>query len=68
MAKESGSKAAKRPAGRTESEASVKAELERTDRELVKLANQRAKLYSQLHKLNNSATHWPPLFSAPCSF
>ena len=61
MAKESGSKTPKRPAARVESEAALKAELERTDRELVKLANQRAKLYAQLHKLNHSAgTQCPP--------
>ncbi|MGH7195032.1 MAG: hypothetical protein ACREJM_16080, partial [Candidatus Saccharimonadales bacterium] len=45
MAKDAGSKTPKRPAARGDSEASVRAEIERTDRELVKLANQRAKLY-----------------------
>ncbi|HEX5443195.1 MAG TPA: prephenate dehydratase [Pirellulales bacterium] len=60
MAKDTSSKAPKRPAARNDSETSVKAEIERTDRELVKLANQRAKLYTQLQKLNHSAAHAPP--------
>ncbi|HEX7446830.1 MAG TPA: prephenate dehydratase [Pirellulales bacterium] len=60
MAKDAGSKSPKRPAARGDSEGSVKAELERTDRELVKLVNQRAKLHGQLLKLNHSAAQAPP--------
>jgi chorismate mutase / prephenate dehydratase len=51
MAKESGSRPPKRSAPRGESEAGLKSEIEKLDRELVKLANQRAKLYGQLQKL-----------------
>jgi chorismate mutase/prephenate dehydratase len=51
MAKETGSRTAKK-SSRGDSEAGAKAELDRTDRELVKLLNQRAKAYAQLYKLS----------------
>jgi chorismate mutase / prephenate dehydratase len=50
MAKESGSRPTKKPSSRGDSDAALKAEIERTDRELVKLLNQRAKAYAQLYK------------------
>lgn len=64
MAKESGSRTAKKSprtdsaradsartdSARTDSEGASRAEIERTDRELVKLLNQRAKAYAQLYK------------------
>lgn len=49
MAKESGSRTAKKTP-RVDGEGAAKAELERTDRELVKLLNQRAHAYAQLYK------------------
>jgi chorismate mutase / prephenate dehydratase len=55
MAKESGSRPPPKKASRGESESGLKAEIERTDRELVKLLNQRAKTYAQLYKLSLKA-------------
>ncbi|HVX13579.1 MAG TPA: prephenate dehydratase [Pirellulales bacterium] len=50
MAKESGSRPPKKGSSRGDSEAGAKAEIERTDRELIRLLNQRAKAYAQLFK------------------
>lgn len=53
MAKESGSRPPpKKPSSRGDSEAGLKSEIDRADRELVKLLNQRAKAYAQLYKLS----------------
>ena len=50
MANQSGSRPTKKTSSRGDSEAGAKAEIERTDRELVKLLNQRAKAYASLYK------------------
>ena len=56
MAKETGSRPPpKKPSSRGGSEGGLKAEIERTDRELVKLLNQRAKAYAQLYKMSFEA-------------
>lgn len=61
MTKDPAPKAAKKANTRGDSESSLKTQLDRLDRDLVKLINQRSKLASQLAKLNHSAvSHHPP--------
>ena len=60
MTKDPAPKAAKKTGLRGETEASLKSQLERLDRDLVKLINQRAKLASHLAKLNHSGAGHPP--------
>ncbi|HEV7225999.1 MAG TPA: prephenate dehydratase [Pirellulales bacterium] len=55
MSKDSAARAAKKTTPRGENEAATKAQIDRLDRDLVKLINQRTKLASLLGKQNHSA-------------
>lgn len=55
MTKDPARQAAKKAAARGESEASLKAQIDRLDRDLVKLINQRTKLASLISRENHSA-------------
>lgn len=62
MAKEPTSRNAKKGAARGESNAALRGRLDRLDRDLVKLINQRTKLAGQLNKLRSATAgnHAPP--------
>ena len=60
MTKDSAPRAAKKTSPRGENEAATKAQIDRLDRDLVKLINQRTKLASLLGKQNHSVAAHPP--------